>query len=192
MSDKKPGISAALDQLGGPGAPPSGDAEQLALLPDMRSKDVGGGEEPGGSGAGAGPAAPPAPAVRAAGRPKGARNKRTTEIADYLSGKYGFPLERLAQVYSSKPDTLQKELKINRLEAVKLIKDAAIACLPYMHQKQPVAVDVTQSKTISLVIGDITGAEGEVEAAAHEGISIILEKDETGVYSEKSENKSKA
>ena len=71
------------------------------------------------------------------------------------------------------------------------MKDAAVASLPYLHQKKPVEVDVTDHKSFTIIVGDITGAEEQVENAAVEGISMVLEKDpSTGVFVEKDQDKS--
>lgn len=174
---EKTGISSALDAVGA-GEPPRDDARQLDLIPDMRApKGVNDGEEGANSGERRGP-----------GRPPGARNKRTVETVDWIARKYGFPLERLAQFWSSKPEDLALELRIDREQAVELIKSSAIASLPYMHQKRPVEVDVHNHQRLTVVFGDVGGALAEVEQAAHDGVSLVLELDpRTGEYVEKSE-----
>lgn len=158
----KPGIAAALE-LTGAGEPPREDAEQLALLPSLAEKPHLGGQE-----AESGDDAP-----RRGGRPKGARNKRTKEIVDYISGQYGFPLERLAQLYSGDPAKLAEKFHIKKKDALALMKDAAVACLPYMHQKQPVSVDVAGKGTFQLVVGQV--ADAQLDEATEDGLSLVLD-----------------
>ncbi len=157
----KPGIATALE-LTGAGEPPREDAEQLALLPSLAEKPHLGGQE-----TESGDDAP-----RRGGRPKGARNKRTVEMVRYLESRYGPPLERLAQLYSADPKELARQHHIKVKDALALMKDAAVAALPYMHQKQPVSVDVEGKGTFQLIVGQVADAELE---QAEDGFSVVLD-----------------
>lgn len=95
------------------------------------------------------------------GRPKDARNKRTVEWANYLLSRYTSPLEVLAQMASTDVDLLARSLGCSKLEAYAEKRQSAMALLPYLHSKMPVAVDLTSHKIVHLVIGDL----GEAEAA---------------------------
>ena len=81
-------------------------------------------------------------ARRGPGRPAGARNRRTTEFADYLLSRYASPMEVLAQVAVARVDELAAQLGCTKLEALQEKRLAAIALVPYLHQKQPLAVNL--------------------------------------------------
>lgn len=84
---------------------------------------------------GAGSSAPRTP-----GRPKGARNRSTEEWRKYILSKHKSPLAFLAGVYSQDIKELRREIDCDLLEAFKLQLSAAQAALPYLHQKQPLAI----------------------------------------------------
>lgn len=162
---KKAGLTAAIEATGAGDVPERPAAMQLTLLPSLRSApegdidrqedEVSGGE-------------------RGRGRPAGSRNRATQEMIDYLAAKgYGQPLERLAQLYSADPVVLAYEQNLTRAEALDLVVKAAIAALPYVHRKQPVAVDMQGKGMLQLVIGDV-GQKVVDEADAH-GFSIVLD-----------------
>mgnify|MGYP001556561073 FL=1 len=115
------------------------------------------------------------------GRPAGARNRRTLEMANFLLSRYASPLEVLAQIATARVDLLTASIGCTKLEALQEKRLAALALLPYLHQKMPVAVDVTNRKVVHLTIveGEAGGQpEGEeitltghiVEAVAREMI----------------------
>ncbi|GJE06362.1 hypothetical protein AOPFMNJM_1678 [Methylobacterium jeotgali] len=86
----KPGVKASIDAAGGAAAVreaaevrQAAEGEQLALLAEENDRL----DE-------LLPLAPP-PARRGPGRPPGARNKRTQQLASYYLGRYGDPLEAL-------------------------------------------------------------------------------------------------
>ena len=126
---------------------------------------------------------------RGPGRPPGARNRRTQDLVKYVTAKgYGLPIERLAQLYSSDPAQLVLAFNISYAEALEVIKSAAIACLPYLHQKQPVSVDIEGKGTFQLIIGDIGQADPE---EIEEGFSLVLDLQANTIESgEKEEGKS--
>lgn len=159
-------MSAALETTG-PGDPPQPDAEtQLALLPDMRAQP-----ETGDSGRQE-PEFQAATGERTRGRPPGSRNKRTAEMVRYITSRYGSPLERLAQIYSADPHCLALTHGIKVAEALDLMKSAAIAALPYIEQKRPVAVDLAGKGTLQLIIGDI--GQADPDDALEHGFSLDL------------------
>lgn len=157
MADDR-GVKAAVDQLQGDALPPDpGAGEQIPLLPE---------------------AVPPAEApaagddeARGPGRPPGARNRRTEEWVEYLGNKGRLPLEVLHELYNKPLDELKAELGCSSLEAMQERRHAAVAALPYLHQKMPIALDVDQSGVVQLVI-DIGGAEDQV-AGDGEGALVI-------------------
>src|SRR5690606_19661876 len=94
--------------------------------------------------------------------------------------RYRSPLVFLLETYHRSPRELAEQLELYKFHEGKLVKDAdgepmlatgeaaeiqvraAIAALPYLHQKQPLAVEVTDEKRGLLVIGNLTieGADG--------------------------------
>lgn len=100
--------------------------------------------------------------VRKAGRPKGAVNKRTAVMRDYLLTRYPHPGEALAQAYSRPVEVLAAELGCSKLEAFQAQVRAAAELLPYIESKMPVAVAVDARGAISLVIHGADGAAGAV------------------------------
>lgn len=111
------------------------------------------------------------------GRPAGSLNRRTVEIADYLLSRYTSPLEKLAQIAVSPVDELSASLGCTKLEALQEIRLCAIALVPFLHSKMPLAVDVTNRKVIHLVIGEIPGGDPNVGGGgvglAHEIIDLV-------------------
>ncbi|HEY2068263.1 MAG TPA: hypothetical protein VGG48_01815 [Rhizomicrobium sp.] len=91
-------------------------------------------------------------AAKKVGRPLNSRNKRTIARAEYLLGRYGSPLEVLAQMATARVDELCLQLGCSKLEAWQEKRLAAIAMLPYVHQKMPVSVDITNTKAVHLAI----------------------------------------
>ena len=106
----------------------------------------------------------PEPPKRGRGRPEGARNKRTQEVADYLLSRYRSPLEVLAETYSLPVEVLAQKLGCTRYEAKKLQLAAADKLAPYLHQKQPVAIDPGDGGLVSLVIQAAGPAGGSAPA----------------------------
>lgn len=138
MSDEKSGIASALDDVE-IGEPPGESVEQLPLIPASEvAASIG--------------EAIAASTPRGPGRPPGSPNKRTKAWTDYILSRYQSPLVVLAETYSRKIGDLVTELDCDPLEAFKLQLDAARALAPYVHQKQPIAVDTSNIGAIPLVI----------------------------------------
>ena len=90
--------------------------------------------------------------VKRAGRPPGARNRRTQEWTEYLLSRYRSPLEVLAETYSTPTPILARRLRASFKEAFALQLQAARELAPYLHQKQPVAVTVDGKGMLQLMI----------------------------------------
>lgn len=157
---------AALEETGAGAPPASPPARQLALLPSLREGEAPEplceGQEPEFQGGDAGEGG-----KRGPGRPAGAKNRRTGEIVDYISRRYGFPLERLAQIYSADTGELARELGLKRGEALAEQRAAAAAALPYMHQKRPIEVDVSNKGVFELTIVESVKGEAARVINAH-------------------------
>ncbi len=108
---------------------------------------------------------------RGPGRPPGAPNRRTVEMAQFLLKRYASPLEVLAQIATARVDELSQSLGCDKLEALQEKRLAAIALLPYVHQKQPVALDVTNRNVVHL---NITIEEAQPREEVDEDKTISL------------------
>jgi hypothetical protein len=93
-----------------------------------------------------------APERRGPGRPPGSRNRRTVQWVDFLLRRYASPLEVLAQMATARVDDLKNQLGCNALEAFQEKRHAAIALAPFLHQRQPLALNVTERKVVYLTI----------------------------------------
>lgn len=91
---------------------------------------------------------------RGVGRPKGATNRRTGKMRDYLAARYRHPLETLASIQASQPAFLAAELGCSPLEAAQLIKSAAAELAPYMESKMPVAVTGNLDGHMTLIMSN--------------------------------------
>lgn len=78
---------------------------------------------------------------RGPGRPPGAKNKSTEAWAGYILSRYASPLQALAETYSRPVQDLAAELGCDKLDAFRIQQQAAQALAPYIHKKQPVAVE---------------------------------------------------
>ena len=164
---EKDGLATAVAEAMAQAEPLAPEGEQLALLPAVAEA----------SEAGAGDQAP-ADGKRGPGRPPGSRNKRTDELLDVILASNTHPLLWLAQRWSKTPAQLAADLGVKPTAKALLELDgrqqaAAIAALPYMAQKQPVAVDVN-AKSVTLIMS--LGGESAPEAdfsGSDEGITII-------------------
>jgi len=113
--------------------------------------------------------------TRKPGRPLGASNKRTIEMAAYLLSRYSHPLERLAQIWSAGTEELAASLSCSKMEALQEQRLAITAALPYLQAKLPLAVDLTNHKIINLNIiepHDVDPHAGEVDG---ERLSLTVE-----------------
>jgi hypothetical protein len=116
--------------------------------------------------------------VRKAGRPKGAMNKRTGQLRDYLLSRYAHPLEVLAQTYTRPAEVLAAELGCTKLEAFQQQVRAAAELAPYIESKMPVAVGIDARGTVQLVINGAEAAGGAIidaEGVTLGGLSAMLQ-----------------
>jgi hypothetical protein len=91
-------------------------------------------------------------AKRGAGRPPGARNKRTEAFREYLLSRYRSPLTVLAEIYTRPVADLARELACPVKDALKMQMDAARELAPYLHSKAPIEVTGKDGQAVSLVV----------------------------------------
>lgn len=118
-----------------------------------------------------------APAPRGRGRPPGSRNKSTEDWSRFLLTRYRSPLIGLAEIAQATPAALQQELGgapdsegkggVTLPECLRIIMSAQQALAPYLHQKQPTALDAGGAGLFTLVIEGGGGSDGG------EGVRII-------------------
>lgn len=92
------------------------------------------------------PATETLPAERKAGRPPGARNRRTEEYAQFLIAKHGDPLDVMTAIAARNivaPGELKRladDLGMDRKDAAEFWLRTTNATLPFLHQRMPQAV----------------------------------------------------
>jgi hypothetical protein len=103
------------------------------------------------------------PARRGPGRPPGARNKRTERTIAWLLARHRDPRQVLLEVAQANVADLAALLGCSLQEAMVEKRLCAVGVLPYVAQKQPLAVDVTGRQVVYLNIheGDVSlGGDG--------------------------------
>jgi hypothetical protein len=116
-----------------------------------------------------------------AGRPKGVPNRSTAEWAAYILSRHKSPLTALAELYSRPTGELVDQLQemadkhkkwvstgeggrweratISPLDVLKMQRDAAVAMLPYLHKRQPVAIEVEEKQRGIVVLGELMATD---------------------------------
>ena len=187
MSGDELGISgmnsAVADAVDTSVSPPDHlSGEQLPLLPLRNAQ--GAAAERGEDGS----------AGRGVGRPKGSKNKSTKDWTDFLLRQYASPLQVLAEMYSRSLPELHRELmehcgvsdptktRMTYPQAIELLKiqlGAAKELAPYLHQKQPMALQSGEGGLINLFIGtECAGAIHSEEATNFDFEILDVENEE--------------
>ncbi len=152
------GLNAAVDAAVDTNVPPNScmQAEQLPLLP-LRNTEAQGDSH-----------ADKGDTHRGVGRPKGAKNKNTEVWREYLLSKYSSPLEVMASTMTRGVMDLARDLGYlttgenggvvrkptpdELRECLKIQLSCAKELAPYIHQKQPQAIDVGDGGMMTLNI----------------------------------------
>ncbi len=105
------------------------------------------------------------------GRPAGVKNKRTEDFRKYILGFGQDPAITLMQIQATDPeilversaamDTVKRRLSYG--DAQQLRVRCAEALMPFIHSKQPVAVDMNFTGLSDLVIAGVTHSEAQVQ-----------------------------
>lgn len=179
------GVGAAVAAVGVAGVPPGGAPVEQPQLFTLKGAPVESG------------AAKEARA-RGAGRPPGARNKRTREWAEYIQRRYGDPREALAAIMVTPIEQLARELGCKRVEAFAEWRACVRELLPYVAQKLPIEVDFTGKLAVlnismgdgtqpgALAGGDLVAALFQAAAGAAAGEDPAEDLDESGEHAESS------
>lgn len=112
--------------------------------------------------------------ARGPGRPQGSRNKRSQDVAKWYLNKFPDPLLILGEITAMPLDVLYENMvlaqggehKTKRLtgkDAVAMRINAAIAALPFIHQKLPMAVELSTDGAMILNIPGLTDMAGVAE-----------------------------
>ena len=101
---------------------------------------------------------------RGPGRPKGSRNQRQKDVAQWFTQKYGDPLSVLGEIMTMPVDVLYQQMelaqgakssknqKITGKDAIQLKINAATDALPYIHGKKPITIDRTGNPDAVIII----------------------------------------
>ena len=153
---RKLGLRAAIAELGEEALLEAFE-EQLSLLPSKATQDMLADDK--------------RAERRGPGRPAGSKNKSTDDWVRFISHNYRSPLLFLADSYTRPLAVLAAELGCDLLDAFKIQVAAAKELAPYLHQKQPVAVQIDASGVISLIIE--TGAPALADPQLGGGALVI-------------------
>ena len=134
------------------------------------------------------------------GRPKGSRNRSTEEWRRFLLTRYQSPIVGLAETWSRSADALARELGLtkikahlapgeepietyrdgdgrvtgyltwDRLAAFNVQQAARIAALPYLHQKQPQAIELPPDTGRGMLVINLGGGGN----TSSDGLSLPL------------------
>jgi hypothetical protein len=108
-----------------------------------------------------------------AGRPKGARNKRSEQLGRLVIQQHGDPILFMASIYGRPLDQVQALAACSRKDALQLQIMAAREVAPFVHGKMPVAVDLAVRGDMVLAIEGLThSAEAMAELVNGEFVEV--------------------
>jgi hypothetical protein len=105
---------------------------------------------------------------RRAGRPPGSRNRRDEDAARVAVERFGDPLLHQVAIATMDVEELASRAGCTVLEAMVEKRLAAMAVLPFLHSKRPLAVDVTNRRVVHLTIVESSSEVGEASTEALE------------------------
>lgn len=158
------GVAAALDQVM-EGVGDMANVVQAGLFDEFEPSEIGNLNAPS-------PLVAALPsAQRKAGRPKGAKGKRTEAVTAYLLSQHRHPLQVMMEAYSMSPAELAKTIGILNpdadmlLDILKLQLRMAEVVSPYVAQKLPQALQVEAGASFTVNFG------GDMRLGADRGVS---------------------
>lgn len=98
------------------------------------------------------------------GRPKGSKNRRTEDVARYILSNYRDPLTALAQIVSTPIHDLAKLTGMKPVDALDFWRRCAVDLLPYLHKRQPVAIETTGASAGMLTVINLAAPGGAAVA----------------------------
>lgn len=101
------------------------------------------------------------------GRPKGSPNRRTADLVKYIQANYRDPLLGFVDTANMDTIVLAKALGCKPIEALKAQISAGATALPYLHQKQATAVQVTGDVLAPFVVNLPEVTMTAAESRAH-------------------------
>lgn len=115
---------------------------------------------------------PPVGERRPRGRPLGSKNRASEAFRTWLLARYTSPLVGLCEMYSRSVHALAREMgfesdtrRAKPEELLELLK-IQLQCLkevaPYVHSRQPIAIDAGQNGLVNLTIGGMAAAGQEL------------------------------
>jgi hypothetical protein len=103
--------------------------------------------------------------------PSAAARGRHRAYLQVLESRFPAPLGRMAAIYSQDVAELSRQLACTKLEALRIILDAAKASAPYWHQQQPTAVQLSGAPVAAVQVvisGDVAGQLGLTGESEHD------------------------
>ncbi len=108
---------------------------------------------------------------RGRGRPQGARNKRSEKTAKWFIDRFGDPLAALGEIMNMPFDQIYetmvliqggeaKNKRITGRDAMEFWRDSVLDALPYVHGKQPIAIDITGKADAVIFIPGLNAPAG--------------------------------
>lgn len=94
----------------------------------------------------------PLPKRAGPGRPPGARNRTTRQMIDMITGRYGHPLMRLAELASTPIEVLADTFGCSLLEAAEFSRKCQNDLAPYVAQRLPQLHQIEQVTAGALII----------------------------------------
>lgn len=107
--------------------------------------------------------------------PSAAVRGRQRAYLQVLETRFPAPLGRLAALFAQEPEELARRLACSRLEAQRIIFDAAKASLPYWHQAQPTAIQMSGAPVaaVQVVVSPATAAALNLAAESEQDQRVI-------------------
>lgn len=105
------------------------------------------------------------------GRRPGSRNKRNEKVAKWFIERFGDPLSALGEVMNMPFDQIYetmilvqggeaKNKRVTGRDAMEFWRDSVLTILPYIHGKQPIAIDVTGKADAVIFIPGLNAPAG--------------------------------